>query len=93
MRSRYTAYARHDTPYLLATWHPDTRPASLDLDEPPQPAWIGLKLIRHEQQNDTHAIVEFVARYKINGKAFKLHEISRFVHEHGQWFYLDGETS
>ena len=89
MRSRYTAYTRHDAPYLLATWHPDTRPASLDLDEPPQPAWIGLKLIRHEKQDDTHAIVEFVARYKINGRAFRLRETSRFLRQAGQWFYLD----
>jgi len=93
MRSRYTAYTRRDTTYLLATWHPDTRPASLDLEQPPLPKWIDLKLMRHEQQDDTHAIVEFIARYKINGRAHKLHEISRFVHEHGQWFYLDGETS
>ncbi|NWG39888.1 MAG: zinc chelation protein SecC [Hydrogenophilaceae bacterium] len=89
MRSRYTAYTRRDAPYLLATWHPDTRPASLDLDEPPLPAWIGLDVIRHQQQDDSHAIVEFVARYKINSRAFKLHETSRFLRQADQWFYLD----
>lgn len=26
MRSRYSAYVLGDEPYLLATWHPDTRP-------------------------------------------------------------------
>ena len=45
----------------------------------------------HEQSAPDRAIVEFVARYKINGRAYRLHEISRFVHEGGSWFYLDGD--
>ena len=28
MRSRFSAYAVHDEPYLLRTWHPATRPAA-----------------------------------------------------------------
>ena len=32
MRSRYTAYTLALEPYLLATWHPDTRPAALNLN-------------------------------------------------------------
>jgi acetyl esterase/lipase len=32
MRSRYTAYAREDGPYLLASWHSSTRPATLPFD-------------------------------------------------------------
>lgn len=34
--------------------------------------------------------VEFVARYKIGGRAHRLHEVSRFVREQGRWFYVDG---
>lgn len=93
MRSRYTAYALGNEPYLLSTWHASTRPASLDMAEPPVPKWIGLKVLRHEQQDDAHAIVEFVARYKVNGRAFKLQETSRFVKEDGRWFYVDGDTA
>jgi SEC-C motif-containing protein len=37
---------------------------------------------------DEQGTVEFVARYKVGGKAHRLHEISRFVRENGQWFYL-----
>jgi len=37
------------------------------------------------------ATVEFVARYKVGGRAHRLHEISRFVREGGKWFYVDGE--
>ena len=92
MRSRYTAYTLGNEPYLLSTWHADTRPDSIKLDEPPLPKWIGLKVLRHEQTDDTHAIVEFVARYKINGRAFKLQETSRFAREAGRWYYVDGDT-
>jgi SEC-C motif-containing protein len=93
MRSRYTAYALGNQPYLLDTWHASTRPPSLNLDEQPVPKWIGLKVLRHEQPDDDHAIVEFVARYKVNGRAFKLQETSRFVREDGRWFYVDGDLT
>jgi SEC-C motif-containing protein len=32
MRTRYSAFAVREAGYLLATWHPATRPASVDLD-------------------------------------------------------------
>ena len=38
-----------------------------------------------------HAIVEFVARYRVGNRAQRLHETSRFVREGGRWYYLDGE--
>jgi SEC-C motif-containing protein len=91
MRSRYTAYVMRLEEYLLASWHPSTRPASLDLNTSPQPQWIDLQVISHQQQDADHATVEFVARYKINGRAFRMQEISRFVKEKGKWFYVDGE--
>jgi SEC-C motif-containing protein len=93
MRSRYSAYVLGDAAYLLATWHPDTRPASLDLDQGPPAKWLGLAVKRHEDSGDGRAVVEFVARYKIGGRAHRLHESSRFVHEGGRWWYLDGECS
>lgn len=92
MRSRYTAYVLGNEPYLLTTWHPTTRPAALRLDEEPRPRWIGLTVKRHEIQDADHAIVEFVARYKINGRAFRLHETSRFVRAEGRWFYVEGDA-
>jgi SEC-C motif-containing protein len=46
---------------------------------------------RHQQQDATHATVEFVARYKVNGRAHRLHEVSRFVQEAGRWCYVDGD--
>jgi SEC-C motif-containing protein len=92
MRSRYTAYTLLREDYLLATWHPSTRPAQLGLAEDAPTKWLGLEMKRHAPQGEDHAIVEFVARYKVNGRAHWLHEVSRFVREAGRWFYIDGEV-
>jgi len=91
MRSRYSAYVLGLEDYLLATWHPATRPAVLELDATPRPHWLGLAVKAHTPQDETHATVEFVARYKLNGRAFKLHETSRFEKVDGRWLYVDGE--
>jgi SEC-C motif-containing protein len=44
-----------------------------------------------EASDHLSATVEFVAIYKINGKAHRLHEISSFVCEGKQWLYVDGQ--
>lgn len=89
MRSRYSAYVLKLEPYLLATWYPSTRPASLDLAED-NVKWIGLEVKRHSPESEGHATVEFVARYKVGGRAQRLHEVSRFAFEDGRWYYVDG---
>jgi len=93
MRSRYTAYTLQREDYLLATWYASTRPAQLGLAEEVPTKWIGLDVKRHEQQEERHAVVEFVARYKVNGRAHRLHETSRFVCEDGRWYYVDGDIT
>lgn len=90
MRSRYTAYTLLNEDYLLATWHSSTRPSVLGLAEEAPTKWLGLEVLCHEQQDANHATVEFDARYKVNGRAHRLHEISTFVREDGRWFYVDG---
>ena len=91
MRSRYTAYTLQREDYLQSTWHSSTRPTSLGLAEEAPTKWLGLEVKRHVQEDAGHAIVEFVARYKVNGRAHRLHEVSRFVREAGRWFYVDGD--
>ncbi|MDX9706380.1 MAG: YchJ family metal-binding protein [Azospira sp.] len=88
MRSRYSAYVLGLSDYLLATWHASTRPDSLDMVPT---HWLGLAVKRHERTGADTAIVEFVARYREGGRGHRLHERSRFVHEGGRWFYVDGE--
>ncbi len=89
MRSRYTAYVLGLADYLLATWHPRRRPPHLDLQED-HCQWLGLEILRAPGAEGEAGLVEFVARYKINGRAHRLHEVSRFEREAGRWYYLDG---
>lgn len=88
MRSRYSAYTLRDDVYLKSTWHASTRPDdAVAQDEDVK--WLELEVRRHVPDGDA-ATVEFVARYKLGGRAHRLHEISRFVREDGRWFYVDG---
>ena len=92
MRSRYSAYVKQLPDYLLASWHASTRPAELSLEEPAaqRTQWLGLTIHQHTTADPDHAQVEFTARYKVGGgSAVKMREHSRFVREHGRWFYLD----
>lgn len=91
MRSRYTAYTLGDERYLLASWHPSTRPPSLGPGAQPAPKWIGLQIRQHVQTGADTAVVEFVARYRIGGRAHRLHETSRFTRTEGRWMYVDGD--
>lgn len=92
MRSRYSAFVLDLREYLLATWHPTTRPAALP---PPEPGlkWLGLEVKRSALQDADRGTVEFVARSKLGGRAHRLHENSRFVRENGRWYYVDGDVA
>lgn len=95
MRSRYSAFALELADYLLATWHPTTRPQDLDFDARdemrPRTIWLGLAIKSRRETGDDSAEVEFIARCRIGGRrAERLHERSRFVREGGSWYYVDG---
>jgi SEC-C motif domain protein len=92
MRSRYSAYGLDLREYLLQTWHPSTRPAEIAAPEPGL-HWLGLTVKRHQPLSESRAVVEFVARSKLAGRAYRLQETSRFVREGGRWFYVDGDLS
>ena len=91
MRSRYSAYVLGLEAYLHATWHATTRPAPQTPLCDPETRWLGLEVRHFEQSGEERASVEFVARYKVGGRAFRLHEKSRFVREDGAWYYVDGQ--
>ena len=88
MRSRYTAFALGREDYLLATWHASTRPVRLGLADDAPAKWIGLTVLDHQVLDERTATVSFVARYKVGGRAQRLHEVSRFVKEDGRWYYV-----
>jgi SEC-C motif domain protein len=88
MRSRYSAYVLAKEEYLKSTWHANTRPAEA-MTQDDDIKWLGLEVRKHVPAGD-EAVVEFVARYKVGGRAHRMHEVSRFVRENGRWFYVDG---
>lgn len=92
MRSRYSAFVLGLKDYLLASWHPRTRPGAADFDPgDSRTRWLGLRVLRTEAVSADEGFVEFVARYRVGGQsAVRLHEASRFVCENGAWLYVDG---
>jgi SEC-C motif-containing protein len=90
MRSRYSAFVLGDVPYLMATWHSTQRPAQLQPEVGAK--WLGLQIKQHRITGVSTAEVEFVARFRVGGKATRQHELSRFLHEEGRWFYVDGDV-
>lgn len=89
MRSRYSAYVTKNADYLLATWHPETRPSALDFDE--QLRWLELKVLDTEEggEFDATGTVTFIAHYRIAGRGHRLEERSRFSKIDGRWMYKD----
>ncbi|MEU0246271.1 YchJ family metal-binding protein [Streptomyces sp. NPDC006235] len=87
MRSRYCAFVKEDAGYLLRTWHPRTRPGTLELD--PRMRWAGLEILGTSDGSAFHSAgtVEFRASYR----GGSLHERSRFERVDGAWVYVDGE--
>ena len=92
MRSRYSAFVQKHEQYILASWHPRTRPKALNFDDHPV-VWLGLEI--HESvegtSNDSTGTVEFTTSYLEHGQLCKLREKSEFLKEDGLWFYLRGE--
>ena len=91
MRSRYTAFVLKNKDYLRYSWHSDTCPKNIHLNKNAQ--WLGLKIKNTlaGDVNDDSGEVEFVARNKVNGKASRLHECSRFIRYKDRWVYVDGK--
>lgn len=92
MRSRFDAFRRGDRDWLLATWHPSTRPDDLDLSD--NPRWRGLQILDTVDGgvDDATGVVEFRASYVADGELGILQERSRFVREDGRWLYVDGDV-
>jgi SEC-C motif domain protein len=91
MRSRFSAFALGLPEYLLETWHPRTRPDSLELD--PTQHWTRLDIVatRSGGPFDTAGTVAFRAYWRSPDGRGVLEETSEFVRERGRWFYVDGE--
>ncbi|MGW3413690.1 YchJ family protein [Streptomyces sp. NPDC000888] len=87
MRSRYAAFVRQDEKYLLRTWHPRTRPSSVDFD--PGMRWTGLEILETGDGSAFHSAGTVTFRASYRGGS--LHERSRFERVDGAWVYVDGD--
>ncbi|MFD3843905.1 YchJ family protein [Streptomyces sp. NPDC058642] len=87
MRSRYCAFVQQDAAYLLRTWHPRTRPVSLDLDAGMR--WTGLEILGTGDGSAFHSVGTVTFRASFRGGS--LHERSRFERVDGAWVYVDGD--
>lgn len=97
MRSRYTAFVRHEIDYLLKSVAPARRKEfdrkgieewSRDTD------WAGLEIVSSEKggPGDETGKVEFIAKYREDGEEKKHHELATFVKINGSWYFEDGRT-
>lgn len=92
MRSRFAAFRDADAEWLLASWHPSTRPAVIELGD--NPTWRGLQIVDvvDGSVDDVTGVVEFRATYLSGpGDVRVLHERSRFVRDGGRWYYVAAE--
>lgn len=97
MRSRYAAFALGLNDYLLATWHPSTRPVEIAPD--PQTEWKSLSIVSAEPPLDDKGYVHFRAIFceynQAHGHVQKqwlvLEESSHFVKQAHRWWYVDGD--
>lgn len=89
MRSRFSAFVQNRVDYLLSTWHPSTRPESLDLTNSPN--WAGLSILESGASGE-EGHVHFKAYYRAGEQWRFLEERSTFVRESGRWFYVSGKT-
>ena len=92
MRSRFAAFAKGRVDYLLASWAPETRPTSLELD--PLQRWQSLEIIDSADglALASTGVVEFVARFGHPNGGGELHERSTFRREAGKWVYVSAIT-
>ncbi|MFL0580547.1 YchJ family protein [Dietzia sp. 179-F 9C3 NHS] len=89
MRSRYTAFVLGETEHLWRTWHPRTRPATVDSGGV---TWTGLRVLEVSGGGPDEAtgVVEFEARFTVDGAADVHRERSTFERRGGRWTYVTG---
>lgn len=96
MRSRYSAFAKHEVQYIADTHKPGTTDFSVDDARKwaESSTWHGLHIVKTQQGLEEHdkGVVEFKAAYSdADEKNYIHHEISTFSKIDGKWFYDDGQ--
>ncbi|MBY0316008.1 MAG: SEC-C domain-containing protein [Bdellovibrionales bacterium] len=89
MRSRYTAHVVGDITYIKNTLTPEARKRFVEKDvkEWAKSEWLGLNVIA--AQGNT---VEFIAKYRADGKVIEHHEVAKFRKQGDRWFFAEGDS-
>ncbi|QIO07175.1 YchJ family protein [Acinetobacter shaoyimingii] len=96
MRSRYSAFAKHEIDYIVKTTALGQQKAldeSAIADWAKANQWLKLEVIKSNDKVDkNHALVEFKAHYHDGEKTQIHHELSYFVQVADTWYFLDPTT-
>lgn len=97
MRSRYSAFAKHEIDYIVKTTAIGQQRA-LDVkaitDWSKANQWLKLEVVQSNEKIDkNHAQVEFKAHYHDGKQAQIHHEVSHFVQHEDTWYFLDPTTN
>jgi len=93
MRARYSAHVVGLVDFVITTYHPscnaeNEREAIADSI---QSEWTRLDVVKSDSgSTEDEGYVHFKAYFKQDGQEFCLEERSRFLHEAGLWYYVDG---
>ncbi|MCT4614174.1 MAG: YchJ family metal-binding protein [Marinifilaceae bacterium] len=95
MRSRYTAFTLSNADYLIKTHHHSSRNIMDVLESVnylKKADWQGLEIKKTKKGDkySTSGKVEFIASYILDGQLERIHELSDFINEDGQWYYTKG---
>ena len=94
MRSRYTAYARHEMDYLANTLHPGQRhdyDAAGAARWAQESDWTGLEIVTVGEVIANTGKVEFKAHYRRKGEPCVHHELAEFRKSGDTWYFFDGK--
>jgi len=94
MRARYSAYAKTEVDFIIATTHPDKREGLLTdgiRRWSERSTWHGIEIIAADISDDTQSgSVEFIAHYTEKNIKKKHHELAQFDRLDGTWYFTDG---
>jgi len=98
MRARYSAFAERQFDFLTESLAPRAR----DEADPEatrswaeRAEWLGFDVLRTEAggPGDVEGVVEFVARYAVEGRSYDHHEVATFERIDGRWYFVDGTVA
>lgn len=97
MRSRYAAFVQNEIDYVISTHHPETR-ETVDRKEIEEWSknsdWKGLEILgtQNGEPSDEEGVVDFIARYEVDGEEVEHKERSLFKKADGSWFFYNAAS-